>query len=186
MCHYITAFLPSDANLHASEVIFDQHKLGFRRISNPFVQAQVQAGDIYILTTRKHCDCGTPLGSLVVSNTGKTVDATEQAAKLRKQGWSAAKVERWLQQKEQTAQSKAQEKEQQGTPQVASWQDFLSDLLHSGCTPRVGLLLHWYKGRVDTERIDVTGWERVALPNLTKDRLLHMREDVIYTFVRGG
>src|SRR5207248_10560046 len=63
MCHYITAVFPGDANLEAVASTLERHKFGFQRLDNPHVRSQLRADDVQILTTRKRCDCGTPLAS---------------------------------------------------------------------------------------------------------------------------
>ena len=98
MCHYITASLPHYVDTDSIAPIFESHKLGFDLISNPHVSAQLEAGDLYLLTTRAHCDCGTALGSLNVSTARDDLSYERELKKFRKQGWSEAKINRWLEQ----------------------------------------------------------------------------------------
>src|SRR2546423_1121795 len=99
MCHYITATLPHNINPDSVAPTFDSHKLGFELISNPHVSKQLESGDWYILTTRGQCDCGTSLGSLSRPEANKVISYDRELKKFRKQGWSEAKIERWLEQK---------------------------------------------------------------------------------------
>ena len=183
MCQFITAMLPADADLKAVAGIFDKHKVGFKQISNPHVSSQVTPGDVYILTIRSWCDCGTPLGRLAEGKTPKQPRLDNEVGKLRKQGWSESKIQRWLEQKGETEDKQEREQEayvENATRRLEHWIRFLSDLLRSGYTSRVSLLLQW--NGVQDGRITLQGEEKVALANLNADLLLRMKEDVIYTF----
>src|SRR5262245_11617386 len=105
MCHYLTAMLPQSVELKSIAPIFESHKIGFELISNPHVAAQVDPQDWYILTSRKHCDCGTALGSLNQQRAANVTSYDRELKKFRKQGWSEGKIQRWLEQKEQTKES---------------------------------------------------------------------------------
>lgn len=43
-----------------------------------------------------------------------------------------------------------------GGPELDRWIEFLNDLIGSGPSPRFGLLLHWYRGSVEGERIKIS------------------------------
>lgn len=183
MCQFITALLPADADLKAVATIFDKHKVGFKQIDNPHLFAQVTPGDVYILTTRSRCDCGTPLGSLAEGKRPKQPRLDNEVGKLRKQGWSESKIERWLEQKGQAEDKQEREQEvyvENATRRLEHWIRFLSDLLRSGHTSRVSLLLLW--NGLQDGRISLEGEERVPLANLNADLLLRMKENVVYTF----
>ncbi len=186
MCHYITATLPGDINPESVAPAFEAHKLGFELISNPHVSEQIDSGDWHILTARGHCDCGTAIGSLNHSNAGKSVSYERELNKFRKQGWSEAKIQRWLEQKEQTKERHQREDEARAkgsTSELNQWVDFIGDLLESGKARRLGLLLHWYRGSIESERIKILGREKVKLIELNPERLMRMKEDVMYEFM---
>ena len=107
--------------------------------------------------------------------------------KFRKQGWSEAKIQRWLEQKEQTKERHRREDEvlaNGGGPEVDRWIEFLDDLIRCGPSSRFGLLLHWYGGSVEGERIKIKRRERVKLSELNPERLMRIEEDVLYEVVR--
>src|SRR5262245_20142392 len=134
MCHYITATLPHDVELKSIAPIFESYKLGFELISNPHVAAQVDPQDWYILTSRKHCDCGTALGSLNQQQARKVSSYDRELKKFRKQGWSEAKIQRWLEQKEQTKERHRREDAvlaEGGAPELDRWIEFLNNLIGS-------------------------------------------------------
>ena len=166
--------------------LFEAHNLSFKEITNPHVSSQLDVGDIYILTTSSHCDCGTALGILNRSGDSESVSYDREAKKLRKQGWSEARIQRWLEQKEQTKEKHLQENEahaKTGTPDAAHWVAFITTVLKSGNTRKIGLLLHMYHGGTESERIKILGKESIKLKELSPGRLREMKEDVAYEFV---
>jgi hypothetical protein len=186
MCHYITATLPHAVEIKSVAPIFESHKLGFKLISNRHVAEQINSQDWYILTTRKHCDCGTALGLLNREGPTKELSYDRELKKFRKQGWSEAKIERWLEQKEQTKERHRREDEavaEGSGPELDRWIAFLNDLIASGPSPKVGLLLHWYHGSLEGERIDIKRRERVRLSEINPERLMKIEEDVLYEVV---
>ncbi len=182
MCHYITATLPKETEPTSVAETFRAHQFGFKLISNPHVARQIEAGDWYVLTTKAHCDCGTALGSFAGQAT--TVrDYQSELKKFRKQNWSEAKIRRWLEQKEQTRTKHQREDEARthgGPRELTQWIELIADLFKLGQTRRIGLLLHWYRGDVESEPIEVLRREKVRMADLSPDRLLKMQEDVVY------
>lgn len=186
MCHFITATLPQSVKLDSVAPIFESHKLGFDLVSNPHVSAQIESEDWHILTTRGHCDCDTVLGSLSRSVASEPISYERDLKKFREKNWSEAKIQRWLEQKEQTKEKHLREDEDQArrtTPDAAHWIGFITDVLISGHTRRIGLLLHMYHGGVESERIQILGRQKVNLKELTTKLLMEMKEDVVYEFV---
>jgi hypothetical protein len=181
MCHYITATLPRDADLKRLRPIIRQHKLAFTPMDNPYVQAQLPAGTYYLLATRGYCDCGTVLGCGVRP---APAGPRESEAKLRNKGWSEAKLERWRAEKAASAERREREAEEaarQRLSEAEEWLRFIRDMLREGAGS-VGLLLHWYSGRPETERIRIAAQVRVAADELTPELLLRVDEDVLYVF----
>jgi hypothetical protein len=182
MCHYITAVFPRDADLGAVRSVLDRHKFGFGRIYNSHVQAQLRPGDVQILTTRKRCDCGTPLASESRHDKG-TAHSDTVLRKLRARDWSEARIQRWLAEKAVAAENAARiadERRAEETRQVQRWLDCIAELLNSGATDRVAVLVHWYRLHVARERIDLGQTTRVSLGELSADALLEMREDALF------
>ena len=183
MCHYITASLPQSVDTDSVAPIFESHKLGFDLISNPHVSAQLEAGDLYLLTTRSHCDCGTALGSLSVSAAPDELSYERELKKFRNQGWSEAKINRWLEQKRQTKARHLREDEARAkgsTHELNQWIRLITEVLQSGSANRVGLLLHMYHGSIESERITILRREKVKLAELTPELLMRIKEDVVY------
>ncbi len=186
MCLYITATLPRDAKLSCIAPIFESHHLSFEAISNPYVLEQLHPGDVYISTTSRHCDCGSVLGSLGRRDGEEPEGYGHELKKLKRKGWSEAKIRRWLEQKEQTKEKHVRRDEARATnqtPVAQYWVDFISAVLGSKCIGRVGILLHFYHMDVEGERIKILGNESVKLDELTPRLLMEMEYDVLYEFL---
>ncbi|HKP82048.1 MAG TPA: hypothetical protein VJT69_08515 [Pyrinomonadaceae bacterium] len=166
--------------------IFKSHGFGFELISNPHVAQQIGPHDYYVLTSGKYCDCGTALGSLNDRVPAKAVDYEPQVRKFRKQGWSEAKIKRWLEQKEQTKERHLREDEalaKGGDPELDRWIMLFNELIRVRQIPTVGLLLHFYHGTVEGERIKIQRRERLRLSEVTAERLMKIEEDVLYEII---
>jgi hypothetical protein len=186
MCHYITATIANKHEIESVALIFKLYGFGFELISNPHVAQQIGPQACYILTSGKYCDCGTALGSLSNRVQDKAIDFEPQVRKLRKQGWSEAKIKRWLEQKEQTKERHLREDEalaRGGAAELDRWIMFLKELINVRRIPMVGLLLHWYNGGVEAERINFQRRERLRLSEVTTERLMKIEEDVLYEIV---
>jgi hypothetical protein len=186
MCHYITATLPQNVKPELIAPIFESHKFGFKLVSNPHVAAQTTPADLYVLTTRGNCDCGTVLGSSSRDDRAEGVSYEKELKKFRQQGWSETKIQRWIEQKEQVKDRHRREDEAGGKasePLAAPWIRLITELLTFGYTRRVGLLLHWYSRGIESERIKIVNKERVRLAELTAEVLVSMKEDVLYEFM---
>jgi hypothetical protein len=185
MCHYITAILPSTADPRLLAPIFEAHKMGFQQVSNHHLDSQLGSGQMYVLTTSGHCDCGTVLGCLNRPNGSVSKSPEHEIRKLRNKGWSEAKIQRWIEEKERTNEKHLREDADRARaerPQANNWIGFITDLLKSGSIQRVGLLLHWYRGQVEDAGIKISAREKVRLEALTPKLLMGIKEDVLYEF----
>jgi hypothetical protein len=63
------------------------------------------------------------------------------------------------------------------------WVDFIQEILISKTAERIGLLVHQYRGGIETEEIEILDRQAVPLKKLTPQFLIELREDVIYDFV---
>jgi hypothetical protein len=186
MCHYITATLPLNADVAAVSLVFEKFKLGFEIIHNPHIKSCLPVGELYVLTTRSYCDCGTVLGSSARSATAGTEASERNLARFMKQGWSEAKIQRWLDEKQKAQEKeelKAHQQAEGGKPEASRWVDFLTSVLKSGGANRIGLLLHWYQSGVDNERVKLQSITTLPITEATPELLMAMQEDVLYNFV---
>lgn len=178
MCHFITVVLPPHADPEALLPIFERHGRRLTPQQNLSVESQLAAGERYFLTTVGMCDCGTTLGS--TAHLKRTHDEQKGAlanaeTKLRRAGWSDAKFARWREEKE-----KRLERPIHHIPGT-DWMGLINDVLGSGHTRSIAILLHWYSGPL-TERIELKERRAMAAASLTSDDLRNLLEDVLYEF----
>jgi hypothetical protein len=107
--------------------------------------------------------------------------------KLKRKGWSETKITHWL-----TDREKSIEKDQIKYDRIvngvhvdiANWINYLDRVFTKTKIEHFGLLLHWYKGGLESERIKLKDRIRIKISDLTPDNLLKMDEDVIYELLR--
>ncbi|KRC35054.1 MULTISPECIES: hypothetical protein [unclassified Lysobacter] len=183
MCRFITATLPIAADIAALDAIARRHGRQLQPMANASIERQIGPGFRYFLTTLGHCDCGTPLGRRAPERSRREPDPAEAAQRLRRKGWSEAKIER-AQAQQQAKRGAVDEVDAVAAREaLAVWVAFLGEVLAYGSNARIGLLLHDYDGALSA---DIALLDREAVPRqaLSVDLLERMREDVLYEFRR--
>ena len=100
MCIYITVI----AKLSDQDLISDILKKTGRcaeLIDNPSLRKFMDEDEVQLLTTNKHCDCGTVLGDAPVDEENGTALKAE-IKKLKRKKWSQAKIDRYVADREKT------------------------------------------------------------------------------------
>jgi len=179
VCHFVTAIVSTDVEGEVRRVAAD-FGLAFDALSDSPVRARLGQGEGYYLTTAGHCDCGTPLGS--VGRERRRAQRLEaKVSRLRRKGWSEAKLDRW---REQTGAARDQRAAHgAGLPSCETWADFISAALDVGARS-FGLVLHGYRGNVATEDIELG--RRVRVAHSYVEHLAAMDEDAVYDFVTNA
>ena len=182
MCYFITTTLPTGSDIEAAASIARQYGRIWEPLNNPFIAPQLDPGEEHFTTTSSHCDCGTKIGLCTRPAAGRNERAAERKiSRLRHKGWSNAKIERWLSEKRAT--EKRREKkglEVSGVTLIEAWEDLLRTLVTQLPIAYVGLLLHWYYGDLQSERINILRRVSVPVSNLNPTFLLEIEEDVLY------
>jgi len=178
MCDFITAVLPARARVAELTPIFAAHERALKPLENPSIQRQLQSGELYFKTAPGHCDCETVLGSAEPLGPSRADTRLERELhKRRQQGWSAAKIDSWLRQRETSKDRKASPR----LEELAQWTGLFEAIRASGATPYVGLLIHEYHGLL-SEEIRLLSREHVNIAELTGEVLTAMQRDVLYEF----
>lgn len=189
MCHFITATaggIRDDAKLRR---LAEECGFNWKPIRNDSLTAILRPGEEYFSTNRGMiCDCGTDIGSLARLAEPVRDNSEEQIRQLQKKGWSKAKIERWLQDK-QNGRARSQERQRQvsANSDWASqhWSKFILASLDEGLATWIGLLLHWYRRGVEDENLQNLKPAWVSRSDLTPSFLLNVEEDVLYRFAIG-
>ena len=187
MCHYVTIVLPADVKIEEAQAIAERHHRGFRRVQNRGLAEQLRPGELLVLTTRGHCDCGTGLGMARRPDLDRSEsDMQRRPKELKKRGWSESKIARWIEQKQHTVERNERvmnqrhgELRQHPPADAQQWIDFFREIVSSGATPYCGILYHWYSGALDTERISLRNRTRKRAGDIKPDDLLTLEEDVL-------
>ena len=143
-------------------------------------------GDVQVSTTRRMCDCGTVLASRGNPEVQRSPTEREMR-KLRAKGWGKARIKRWLVEKTLAADRalRARDREaESGAPELDRWIGVISKVLSMGYASRFGLLVHWYSGGMESERLQLGPTQSMPLSELSATTLLEMREDSLLE-VRG-
>lgn len=184
MCHFITGVIDKQTTLHDLNMAGRHNAIAFDKCGNEFVRAQLNADEDYIVKRTKFCDCGTHLGLTARMDVPDNMRVERREVdKLKRKGWSEVKIKRWLTDREKTIEKDKIRYDRivNGVHiDIENWIEYLNKIFTDTKVQHFGLLLHWYKGRLDSERIKVKGRIELKLTNLTADALLRMEEDVIY------
>jgi hypothetical protein len=183
MCYFITATLPEGADADRVREIARRHNLAWVPVDNPDIQNQLRRGESYFVTADKHCQCGTALGESRRESEPKPPDYFHQLKTLRKQGWSETRIGRWLEQKQDRRQRKAEKLRGARAAELDNWVSFIRTVIEVGAARSLGLLLHFYRTGPATETIRMTRRVQPA-GKLGADDLFSMDEDVLYEFAR--
>ena len=187
MCHYITGtFESSKIGIEHINAIGKDFGLQFVDCKNDFIHAQLDSKEHYIAKVSKYCDCGTPLGSWNKEHV-KSIQRAQRSQeaeieKLKKKGWSAAKIERFLTNRDKNNEKRGLSSQQQyekATEDIQQWVNFINQLLSKTSIETFGLLLHFYSGSIENERIKISR-KQVAFNDLLDKILIEMDEDTLY------
>jgi hypothetical protein len=187
MCHFITATMAPNGDESAVRRLAKESLLKWEPLDNPSVIKQLHPGELYFLTTRGMCDCGTRIGVRIrtdVTLPDSDPDFSRETKKLRKKGWSENKIDRWIEQtRSYSARKHAESEARLSGPhsEVDRWIQFVSAVLEGSHADWIGILVHWYGGNVTTEAIAAGNRRWLTLDNFTEDYLLNAEENMIHT-----
>lgn len=173
MCHFIKLVLPAQADVPALRDIVKRHGRVLEPISEPRVDRELPPGDKAYLTTIR-CDCGTGLANR--KSKRREHDEDREVVRLRREGWSEAKIQRWCEQRGEAVTRKAEAKAKSREHEVEEWRALLSDLLETK-VDHVGVLVHWVTD-------DVRRGPVLPRASLNTETMSNLDENVLYTFTR--
>ena len=184
MCHYITGVISGKVTVQELNSVGQEFGLQFEDCPNEFVQKQLRSGESYIWKCCKYCECGTSLGTLNGKKIKRTKSINElEVNNLKQKGWSEAKVQRFLNDKNKKAEKNNKDLKQRklsAENEIQEWLDFCKKIFETISINTFGILLHWYKGGTSNERITLNGRVLIDKSELTAKNLLEIEEDTLY------
>ena len=172
MCLFITVIIPAKTDLMAMRSVLDSFDMSFSPWHEVEVNPSIPEGFVQLRATKSFCDCGTVLRQLYPAPHERSLG--KQLAKHRAQGWSEAKLQRWLDQKSKGDDRRSREDK----ADLERWDGFLQSIVSAERIPRLGLLIHFYGNR-RAERKALT-WQRFRIGNVDREFLKSLQEDVVY------
>ena len=189
MCIFITATLSPDADIEKIKPIARTCELAWKQIKSGAILNQLKDGETYFLTTVGFCDCSTDLGSAhdEIPEVLK-VDINKQIIKLKKMGWGEAKINRWIEEKEKHKKRLNREEQHYGDPhwdphgETNTWIEFINKVIEGELSQWVGILIYNDMDLKTYEEYKISKNIDVSLKKLSRDYLLHMKENTVYRF----
>ena len=158
MCHLILTILPPKANVAAIEALYIQYERNFKPAdADKRIMPWMEGNQLCYWTTGGVCDCGTALLSQDIdyySSHNHDSELAKRIKKLRKEGWSQHKIDKWLSQKIDVREKKQQSREEENAKDSGRWYSLLHEILKQRLSPYVCLLVLWddkdtvIKGRI--------------------------------------
>ncbi|PQO45622.1 hypothetical protein [Blastopirellula marina] len=188
MCQFNTAVMAPDGNESLVRRLAESSRLKWVQLDNPHVMGQLEPGEAYFFTTHGMCDCGSDIGGARQPRVpfGRVPNYEQDVKKLRKRGWSDARIERRMrQQRDDQERKQADWKARQQTAgeELDRWVLFLKSVVQQGAADWIGVMHHMYRGRIDAETIPFERrWVKI---DMLDPKMLHELEaDVLFTLTK--
>lgn len=182
MCNFIYLVLPKSVDASGIRRIAALHHRALDHVEDHVAYRILLCDEALFRTTHKGaCDCGTCLGSAIDEREESHVYQAE-IAKLGKKGWSSAKIERWLNEKDaakRRSAERARSKNLSHLTEAEKWLEFLNQCLVHTKPNAVGLLLTWEGGSTRDLRQGERG-KAIRIANVSPSFLLHLEHNRLY------
>jgi predicted transcriptional regulator len=154
MCHFITAVIGSKAGIERLNAIAQRHHRFLTPVENESLRPYLKANERYYSTLRRNafCDCGTSLGwyAREQRRAPKPVDIEIETRRLVRKGWGKAKIARWLEARDRSHWVPTSEETLAIDRRNDDWLALAEGFLADSSVSAFCLLLHWYRGRLDS------------------------------------
>jgi hypothetical protein len=181
MCTFVLAVLPKSVDVTALDAVARR----FGRCISPFANGADEIGpslgtaERLFGTTPDHCDCGTALGRAAMPR-GRGFEPSHEAARMRRKGWSEARIARAVAQAE-AARGPGSGPAVQAAEELGRWRGFLAAALDSKLTDAIGLI--WVDDNVG-DGYRLAGRESLRVDDATDERLSQLAPHHLYVFRR--
>jgi hypothetical protein len=181
VCIFISLVVSKKMPTDLVRFVAREHHLDIDPVWNLIVINQT-GGQLY---TKKNCDCSTMIGTLAnCESSGEQAALARKLRQFRESGWSAAKINRWLQQKGRRMlddEDKAEHVEKNPPYEAVELTACLRALLEHGAT-LAGVLWRWYRGDVE-ESFFLEGICNDRPEEFQAAKLLYLPENILYNMV---
>ena len=176
MCTFVTAIVPAETALPQLRQLCQKHGFDVNPMNNASLRTMMPDG-YQFLPVGGSCNCDTPLG-YALSATSPAHNLGDEISKLKRKGWSLAKIERWKRDKERSPQQKKDQKE----TELRQWEHWIREVLDTKLAKSITIVLHFYGAGIDAERIPIKSIEKVRMDALGVHKLAHLEPDILYQF----
>jgi len=183
MCTHIEVAVPCDADVSAISAAIVGSELGSG------TEHYYRDGDVLFLSVLpwKFCHCGTALGSVKRPRVVDDAAFERQLERYRRQGWSEARIRRWLEEKHRVQRRDQREyrelRERSPDGAAGGWCPFVRTVLATGAASRIGLIVGELDGR--SEEKPIRDQVTISLDELNGWQLEEMDDDVLYWVASG-
>lgn len=188
MCTVVLVVLPENADAERVASAAEELRPRLREVSNPHLAAQLGSGERVFTTTGAGCDCGTELGSAREDADALAVVSERDITKKRRKGWSDARIARWVEDRERGAATRERSRRHAAehglTREAAMWMAWLRALADERVLPWMGVLIHEFRGALDTERWELATTSEHAIADSDEVTLRTLAYDRVHRFTR--
>ena len=149
MCLYITLIALTD-DAAALGAVMARHGRAATPIDNASLRKALREGERQYLTAGRSCDCGSVLEAGLAAPEDQIEKDARDAARLRRKGWSEAKIARAVEGHRKAEARRAAS----GPDSFGLWEAVLRDLRDEAHLPYAGLFVHQYRGALATETFE--------------------------------
>lgn len=150
MCTYISFVFPRTLTDIARERFFDLLQIRVRPVDATRFHPQIRKDETCWIR-RDDCDCGTFVGNdTLLPSTGE-VDTERDRARYKRRGWTDAKIERAIADRQTRSAQPRLHRDQL----ITNWTHSLNYLSTVPGLQYIGIVWHEYSGYIDTEKFKV-------------------------------
>jgi hypothetical protein len=179
MCYFILAVLPATTDWNQFESVCRKHKIYMKPLENQSLKSRLGDVRVGLVSARNdHCDCDSSIGRDYKHKPHDQSDDSEkkEREKLKKKGWSAAKINRALTDRQNAHHTS------NDTDELSSWLAFMNTTVQTAGS--IGLLLHIYSGDLEAETIELASKAQIKIGSCELETLTAIQCDTLYSFTK--
>ena len=173
--YFILAVLPDSTNWIQFESVCRQLKIYLKPIENQSLKSQI--GDIragLVSTRNDHCECDSSIGWDHKPHPQSEDSEKREREKMKKKGWSEAKINRALADRGSANQASSNNQE------LDSWLAFINATVKNSRS--LSLLLHFYSGDIAKKTIKISKKVQMKIATCERKTLTAIQCDTLYSF----